>query len=163
MKIDLEKLKLDAVLKDKESTLFFQKVNKKKRRSIDDLVHKIHIDVFDNIDCLACANCCKTLGPRITDKDIAKLSKTLRLKPGELIDQYLQLDEDNDYIFNSMPCPFLMSDNYCMVYENRPKACREYPHTDRANFLQISKLSIRNTYTCPAVYEIIEQLKKKWK
>ncbi len=31
------------------------------------------------------------------------------------------------------PCPFLGDDNYCSVYEARPKACREYPHTDRKN------------------------------
>lgn len=35
-----------------------------------------------------------------------------------------------------MPCPLLGRDNYCAVYADRPKACREYPHTDRRNTME---------------------------
>ncbi|MGL4411715.1 MAG: YkgJ family cysteine cluster protein [Bacteroidales bacterium] len=52
-----------------------------------------------------------------------------------------------------------MDDNYCSIYEDRPKACREYPHTDRKKFFQIASLTIKNSYTCPAVYEILERLR----
>ncbi|MGL5620544.1 MAG: YkgJ family cysteine cluster protein, partial [Tannerellaceae bacterium] len=65
-------------------------------------------------------------------------------------------------VFKSMPCPFLMSDNYCSIYSDRPKACREYPHTDRKKFIQIANLTIKNSYTCPGVYEILERLKKEF-
>lgn len=44
---------------------------------------------------------------------------------------YLRVDEDNDKVFKSMPCPFLGEDNLCSIYDIRPKACREFPHTDR--------------------------------
>ena len=62
-----------------------------------------------------------------------------------------------------MPCPFLMPDNYCSVYDVRPKACGEYPHTDRKKFYQLLDISIKNAYTCPAVYEIIEGVKEKYR
>ena len=89
------------------------------------------------------------------------MASALRKKPGDIVAQYLRIDEDNDYVFKSMPCPFLCSDNYCSIYENRPAACREYPHTDRRKFIQITDLTIKNSETCPAVFEILSRLKKE--
>lgn len=145
-----------------ENIKYFKVFNKKNMRELDEKVHKLHEDVFNEINCLECANCCKTLGPRITDKDIDRISKSLKIKASTFINQYLKIDEDGDYVFQSMPCPFLMNDNYCMIYNSRPKACREYPHTDRVKFFQISKLTITNSETCPAVWEILERLRKEF-
>lgn len=131
-------------------------------RMVDDKVHQLHHEVFEEIDCLSCANCCKTLGPRILDKDIQRASKHLKMKEVKFIEEYLKIDEDGDYVFKTMPCPFLLPDHYCMIYEARPKACREYPHTDRPKFLQIAKLSVKNTETCPAVYQVLERLRKEF-
>lgn len=82
------------------------------------------------------------------------------MKPGEFIDKYLRIDEDKDYVLKQSPCPFLDSDNYCLVYEDRPNACRDYPHTDRKKMEQILDLTYRNTLVCPAVLEMTERLKK---
>lgn len=128
---------------------------------MDLVVHQLHEDVAERIDCLSCANCCRSLGPAIYDKDIERMAKALRIKPSEVMSSYLKIDEDGDYVFKSMPCPFLMPDNYCSIYESRPKACREYPHTDRRNFEQIFKLTVKNTATCPIAYEVLSELIKK--
>jgi len=138
---------------------FFAK-NKKKLEGMDVQIHEIHDKVSRQVDCLSCGNCCSTLGPRITDKDVERIAKTLRMKTTNVIDKYLRIDEDGDMVFQSMPCPFLGADNYCAIYENRPKACREYPHTDRKRFYQIFNLSIKNAETCPIVYEVLEELTK---
>lgn len=140
---------------------FFKNLKKNQLRDLDDTIHYLHEEVFEEIDCLSCANCCKTLGPRITDRDIEKIASALRKKPKEIVELYLRIDEDGDYVFKSMPCPFLGADNYCAIYTERPKACREYPHTDRKKFHQISSLTIKNAETCPAVFEILERLKKE--
>lgn len=138
---------------------FFAK-NKKRLEKMDIEIHDLHEEISDRTDCLSCGNCCRTLGPRITDKDVERMAKLLRLKPAEIIHKYLRIDEDGDMVFRSMPCPFLGEDNYCAIYENRPKACREYPHTDRKRFYQIYNLSIKNAYTCPIVFEVMEEMKK---
>lgn len=135
-------------------------LKKKKPKNLDDVVHQMHDDLFETFSCIDCANCCKTIGPRLTDKDIDRLAKHLRMKPSTFIEQYIEVDEDDDFVFREHPCPFLMPDNYCMVYENRPKACRDYPHTDRKRFIQILELSHKNCETCPVVFEVFEQLKK---
>ena len=73
---------------------------------------------------------------------------------------FLRVDEDNDYVLQSVPCTFLGADNYCSIYEVRPKACREFPHTDRKKFQQISNLTLKNVAICPAAYNIVEAMKR---
>lgn len=161
MKTELQKLLIEAENLQEQNKKFFANLRKKKPKNLDYIVQELHLEAFDKINCLECANCCKSLGPRITDKDIEKLSKALKMKSAAFIETYLRIDEDRDFVFKTMPCPFLMNDNYCMVYENRPKACREYPHTDSRQFYKLLNLTLQNTKTCPAVVLIVEELKKK--
>ena len=147
--------------KAESSFLLYYKKNKKRLMKMDTIVQQLHEDVSAEIDCLSCASCCRTLGPAIYDKDIERMAKALRIKPAEVVSKYLKMDEDGDYVFRSMPCPFLLSDNYCSIYEARPKACREYPHTDRKRFEQIYKLTVKNSATCPIAYEVLCRLINK--
>ena len=144
-----------------ETSSLVRKLKKKKPKNLDNIVHQLHYDAFNTFDCLDCASCCKTIGPRLTDKDIERLAKHLKMKSADFMKQYILTDEDGDYVFKDHPCPFLLPDNYCIVYENRPKACRDYPHTDRKRFYQILDLSHKNCETCPVVYDIFEELKKQ--
>jgi len=156
---DREKLEQDAKNKAKENKAFLAKLNKKKPKTLDDETQRLHDEVFEYTDCLKCANCCKTISPIVLNRDIDRIANHLRMKPKEVIEKYLLLDCDDDYVFRETPCPFLMPDNYCMVYEARPKACREYPHTDRKRFFQITSLTYKNTFVCPAVFDVVEGLK----
>lgn len=164
--MSIEKLYNPAHLKQlaqntqNENKKWVQKIKAKKPRQLDALFHKMHEETFEKIDCLQCANCCKGLGPHINEKDIERLSKYLRMKPTEFIQRYLKIDEDQDSIFKEMPCPFLLPDNYCMVYDARPKACRDYPHTDHKKMIKYLNLALKNVETCPAVYLMLEDLKK---
>jgi len=153
---------LKALVKRDEKALkaFIQQLKNKKTADVDNAFHTFHEEAFNKFDCLNCANCCSSISPIITEKDIDRLSKHFRMKPSAFIDQYLHIDEDNDYVYNNTPCPFLMADNYCMVYENRPKACREYPHTDRRKMQQILKLTLQNCEVCPIVFGIVSEMRK---
>jgi len=158
--VEIEKFKAKAKNKAKENKIFLRKLRKRKPADLDKVILELHNEVFSYIDCLECANCCKTTSPIIIDRDIDRLAKRLKTKPSQIVENYLRLDEDEDYVFTQAPCPFLMLDNYCMVYEDRPRACREYPHTNRKRFHQILSITYKNTMVCPAVLEIVEGLKK---
>jgi len=160
MKKLLEQLPSLAASEMAANKAYFAKLGKKQIKQLDVKVHDLHDEVFDEIDCLECANCCKSLGPRITDRDIERMAKALKMKSADVVAQYLRIDEDNDYVFKEMPCPFLAGDHYCMIYENRPKACREYPHTDRKKFYQIRNLTLKNAATCPAVHKVLKALRE---
>ena len=140
----------------------FSKLKKKKPKDLDEAFHRLHEREFRNMDCLECANCCKTTSPIFRDVDIKRLSKFLRMKENDLIATYLKIDEDNDYVLQHSPCSFLGDDNKCSVYEHRPLACREYPHTDRKNMHQILDLTRRNTQVCPAVANIVDEMKLRY-
>ena len=115
--------------------------------------------MFSCTDCLKCANCCTTTGPLFTYKDINRIAKHLKLKPSAFTEKYLKIDEDKDFVLKQVPCIFLSKENHCSIYNVRPKACREFPHTDRIKQRQILKLTEKNVSICPAVYEIVEKLK----
>jgi Fe-S-cluster containining protein len=155
--MDINKLNEEAK-KQKPLWVRYFKKNKKSIEKMDVQIHALHDRYSTEIDCLSCGNCCRSLGPRVTDKDVDRLAKHLRMKAVDFVAQYLRTDEDGDLVFKTMPCPFLGADNYCAVYENRPKACREYPHTDRKKFYQIYMLSVENASTCPIVYKVLQGL-----
>ncbi|MEN9335453.1 MAG: hypothetical protein RLZZ500_440 [Bacteroidota bacterium] len=144
-----------------ENKKYFDKLKKNPPRDLDYQMQELHEREFKKTDCLQCANCCKTTGPLFTSADIERIAKHFRQKPQQFIDQYLRIDEDNDYVLKSVPCTFLDAENYCMIYEVRPKACREYPHTDRTKFYQIANLTLQNVSICPAAFNIVEEMKKR--
>jgi Fe-S-cluster containining protein len=158
--LDLKSFSEKAQRQAKENKKFLMGLRKQDPRRVDDVFHQLHDDVFDEIDCLTCANCCKTTSPIFYQTDIERVAKALRMKPGDFVEHYLRVDEDNDYVLKSSPCPFLDADNYCSVYESRPKACREYPHTNRKKMVQVMELTYRNTLVCPAVLEMVNRMKK---
>jgi len=157
----IELLHYYAKKAERETKKHFEKLKKTKPNNLDELFESHHDAVFEHTDCLTCANCCKTTSPIFIPRDIERLSKAFKLKVPEFIAQYLHLDKDNDYVLNQTPCPFLDNENFCTVYENRPNACREYPHTNRKRIYQVLDLAVKNTYICPAVYQIVEDIKAK--
>jgi len=142
---------------------FFIKLRKKTPKKLDSIMEELHELEFEKTDCLQCANCCKTTSPIFTTKDIERISKSFRIKTRQFIDTYLNLDADSDYVLKSSPCTFLAADNTCNIYDVRPKACREYPHTNRKNFEKISDLTLKNVAICPATFNIVEALRAKLK
>ena len=155
---NLPKLAKDKL---KENRTFFIKLSKKPPKQLDYIMQDLHDKEFERTDCLKCANCCKTTGPLFTDKDVSRIAKHFKMKEQKFVETYLRVDEDNDYVLQSVPCTFLGADNYCSIYEVRPKACREFPHTNRKKFQQISNLTLKNVVVCPAAFNIVEEMKKR--
>lgn len=158
--MDLEKFNQKALKQAKVNKGFLGRLKKMNSRKVDSAFHSMHNEVFEEMDCLTCANCCKTTSPIFYETDIERAAKALRIKPGDFVERYLRIDADKDYVLQSVPCPFLSPDNYCGIYEDRPKACREYPHTNRKKMVQVMDLAYKNTLVCPAVLEMVERLKK---
>lgn len=154
----LPKLAQDAL---KENKKYFANLKKRTPKNLDYVMQDLHDKEFAKIDCLDCGNCCKTTSPIFTVKDIERISKHLKMKVSDFVNEFLERDADDFMVLKSSPCTFLdESDNTCFIYDVRPKACSEYPHTDRRKFIQITDLTVANTFVCPATYNIVENLKK---
>jgi uncharacterized protein len=155
--INRNKRKIEA-----ENSSFFRRLKKRPPAGIDDEIKELDEKIFSKIDCLKCANCCKTISPVFKERDITRLSAHFKVRPSEFVSKYLYLDSDGDYVVNSAACPFLSADNSCSVYEIRPFACRSYPHTATLSLNKSATLMAKNSAVCPAVYEITAELRKKY-
>jgi uncharacterized protein len=142
----------------KKLAIKLKRVNEKKLNQLADDVHE---QIFEQLDCLDCANCCKTIPPIINETDIRRVAKHLGMKVTSFKELYVKYDEDMDLVMKCSPCPFLQSDNKCEIYEFRPKACREYPHTGDFDFSKNLKLHPINSKYCPAVFHILEEISAK--
>ncbi len=122
------------------------------------LLPSLHHEAFEKIDCLQCANCCRNYSPRFKMPDIRRIARRLRMKESVFIETYLRMDEDGDYVVTTHPCPFLGEDNYCSIYEDRPRDCARYPYTDEDVLLKQPRLTQKNATVCPAVFYVMERL-----
>lgn len=152
---DYEKIAQEHI---KEYRNFLKRVDKNK---VLKQLPALHEQAFEKIDCLQCANCCRNYSPRFKMPDIKRIAKRLRMKESAFIATYLRMDEDGDYVVTSHPCPFLGADNYCSIYEDRPRDCERYPYTDEDVLLKQANLTIKNATVCPAVFFVMEKLIKK--
>lgn len=139
----------------KEYKRFLQRAHKNK---VLKQLPELHDEAFQRVDCLQCANCCKNYSPRFKTPDIKRISKHLGMKEGAFIEQYLNLDNEGDYVVKSKPCPFLGADNYCSIYEVRPSDCERFPYTDEDVILKRPHLTLKNSTFCPITYFVLEKL-----
>jgi len=139
----------------KQYKQWLQRADKNKvLRALPDL----HEEAFEKVNCLDCAACCKNYSPRFKTPDIKRISKHLKMKEGQFIETYLRLDEDGDYVVNTKPCPFLGTDNYCSIYDQRPSDCERFPYTDEDVILKRPQLTLKNSTFCPITYYVLERL-----
>ncbi|MFZ4769916.1 MAG: YkgJ family cysteine cluster protein [Ferruginibacter sp.] len=121
----------------------------------------LHEAAFSNINCLECAACCKNYSPRFKTPDVKRIAKHLKMKDGEFIEKYLQVDKEGDYVVKSKPCAFLGEDNFCSIYDVRPSDCSRFPYTDEDVFLKRPVITLKNATFCPAVYFVLEKFIEK--
>ena len=139
----------------KQYKQFLQRPDRKKvLKQLPDL----HEEAFERISCLDCGACCRGYSPRFKTPDIKRIARHLGLKESDFIATYLRLDADGDYVTRSSPCPFLGSDNYCSIYEERPSDCHRFPYTDEDVLIDRPNITLKNASFCPAVYFVLEKL-----
>jgi len=151
----------DAEENKAEITKLFQRLKKKKPKELDGLFYEAHEEAFQKIDCLNCANCCKTTSPIFRDIDIKRIAKKMKMGVSDFERKYLQMDEDDFWVLKTSPCAFLADDNTCGIYEYRPQACSEYPHTDQRKVVQVLDLTLKNIEICPAAARITNEILNK--
>lgn len=115
-------------------------------------------EAYKKVDCLQCANCCKNYSPRFKTPDIKRIARHLKMKEGDFINTYLQIDHEGDYVLQRKPCPFLGADNYCGIYEVRPSDCSRFPYTNEDVILKRQPLTLTNSSFCPITYYVLERL-----
>lgn len=159
--MDLKKFGQKAARKRKALTGFLKKLDEVVPKEIGKIVDKEDEKVWQDVDCTTCANCCKTMTPIYTPKDIKRIAAHFNMSPKDFFKKWLVKEEDTGAIINAIqPCQFLVNDR-CSIYEVRPRDCAEFPHHNKRPFDLYNDTFIQNVHRCPATFNLVSRLKKR--
>ncbi|MEO6000836.1 MAG: YkgJ family cysteine cluster protein [Chitinophagaceae bacterium] len=161
MKINLRLFNKNVLLYKRIFKRFLSKLEKNPPKDLDKLAEVVNDAVWKEVDCLTCANCCKTMSPTFTVKDIKRISLHLDMKPKAFREKYLYLEKkDKDWMNKQQPCQFLdLSNNRCSIYEVRPADCADFPHLTKKKMVDYIHVHKQNVQYCPATFKMVEKMK----
>lgn len=141
---------------------FLNKVAKTPPRGLDKLTASLEPEVWKEIDCLTCANCCKRMTPTFTRKDITRISGHFSMTPAAFTKKWLRKDRSGDLLNKTEPCQFLnLKDNKCSIYSIRPADCAGFPHLPKKRMVDYMHVHKQNLEYCPATYKLVEKMMAK--
>jgi len=71
--VNLYSFRKKVSLYKKKLKRFLTKVEKNPPKDLDKLTEKLNAEIWEHVDCLSCANCCKTMTPTYTPQDIKRI------------------------------------------------------------------------------------------
>lgn len=159
--INLRSFKIKSGKNKRKMRLFLSKVEKNPPRGLDKLAEKIEKEVWKEVDCLSCANCCKSMTPTFTKKDIVRISAHFDQTPEEFKSKWLYKDTNGDWMNTRNPCQFLeKKTNMCSIYAIRPADCAGFPHLAKKKMVEYIHVHKQNVEYCPATYMMVEKMKE---
>ncbi len=120
--------------------------------------------IEQQVDCTSCANCCRHSVVPVSAEEMDAIARYLETTPESVARLYTAPDPDTPSrrILRSSPegCVFL-DGNLCMIYDARPKACREFPHVAVGSHTLGGRPAslARWAALCPIVFNAIEEYK----
>lgn len=161
MKNNLDEIIEKAQSKENENQEFRMFLKGYDHHQVDKIVHRLYQKHSSTFDCTACGKCCKKLTVIFTEEETTKIARYLNISIEEFEKKYIDRKIPLGYILKGTHCPFLKTDNKCTIYDTRPQICRSYPHLHKNNINHRLLNIIDNSYICPLVHYVLEDLKKE--
>ena len=158
----LRKLKQRLKKRRKDLRKLLNRVEKKPQRSIQSIAVKAAGKVWDEVDCLSCANCCKVMTPTYTNSDMTRIADHLNIPVEEMKNKWLKRERySGDWVNKSTPCQFLdIKTNLCSIYEVRPTDCAGFPHLNKRRIVDYLHVHKQNIDECPATFRMVERMEE---
>jgi len=138
---------------------FLSRLEKKAPKNLHEYTLEADKAVWKKIDCLDCANCCKTMSPTYTVKDIKRIANFLGMTAKSFREKWLYKDNTGDWMNKSQPCQFLdLETNKCGIYSVRPRDCAGFPHHTQKKMADYMHMYKQNIEYCPATYSLVKQI-----
>ena len=119
--------------------------------------HVIAAEVEKEIDCKLCANCCRQTVVTVSSAEIEEMARYLRVDPMNVVHTYL----DAGVLKSGVDGCVFLDGNLCMIYDARPRVCREFPHLRGVKQSPATAMDAvcRRSAICPIVFNALEQYK----
>lgn len=154
------------VIKDRDKlrplNRFLRRIKRKRPNHLQQIALTATENVWEGLDCLDCANCCKSMSPTYTSADIKKIARFLNIYPGEMKERWLKKERGTgNWINKTRPCQFLdLQTNFCSVYDVRPADCAGFPHLTKNRFINYVHVHQQNLDECPATFKMVERMEQ---
>jgi Fe-S-cluster containining protein len=150
--------------KKRDENLRFRRFMKSRDHS-DRILRRIAEGIEEQIDCTQCANCCKVATAKVSERDVERLAKHLRIPRARFLAEYTVESEEEGRILKRTEeagCVFL-DGTTCTVYEARPDTCQRFPHLVRGNGSIASRMwqFVDRACYCPIVFNSLEAFKQE--
>ena len=158
--VNLRSFKRKVKHNGKRLKSYLRRLEKNPPRGLDKITLAMEPEVWKDVDCLTCANCCKTMTPTYTKADIKRIAAHFNETPQQFVDKWLIYEKkDKDWQNKKQPCQFLnLIDNKCSIYEIRPLDCSGFPHLPKKRMVDYMHVHIQNIEYCPATYRLVEKM-----
>lgn len=138
---------------------FLTSIDNNPPKQLDQYTEAIDPQVWAEVDCLACSNCCRSMSPTFNYSDIRRISAHLGMTMKQFKEKWLFKDSDGDWQNKSKPCQFLdRKTNMCSIYEVRPADCAGFPHLTKKKMTDYMHVHKQNVQYCPATFKMVEKL-----
>ncbi len=141
---------------------FLTKVENNPPVLLDDYADELDREVWTEVNCLACSNCCRVMTPTFTFQDLKRISTHLRMSISDFKQKWLYKNKDGEWMNRSQPCQFLdLKTNMCNIYAIRPADCAGFPHLTKKKMVEYIHVHKQNIQFCPATFKMVEKLIEK--
>ncbi len=160
MQVNFRSFKQKVRYHQKAFKKFLGKIEKNPPKGLDKMAEAIDAEVWQEVDCLSCANCCKSMTPTFTEKDVKRISAHVGMSVIDFKEKWLKYEKsDKDWVNQTQPCQFLnLQNNMCSIYEVRPVDCSGFPHLKKKKMVEYIHVHQQNIEYCPATYKMVEKM-----
>lgn len=123
-------------------------------------------EVQQQVDCTACANCCRHSVVSINKLEIENIASHIGATPEEVTRLYTVPDPDAPalrILRNSDGGCVFLDGNLCTIYDARPKTCRDFPHVSVGTHSLGARQSSHARWAalCPIIFNALESYKHR--
>ena len=160
MTVNLRSFRKKVLAYKKSMRSFLTRLENKPSQGLHAMADHADKEVWQEIDCLSCGNCCKKMTPTFTPTDIKRISAHLEMTPLAFKEKWLRFDKkDGDWQNKKQPCQFFnMSDHKCSIYAVRPADCAGFPHLTKKRVTSYLHVHKQNIQYCPATFKWVEKM-----
>jgi uncharacterized protein len=160
---DLVQIRLLAREKEAENLEFRRHL--RAHHGLEDGFDATAQEVAQQVDCTQCANCCRETKVDVAADEVKAIAEHLGCTEEQARHEYTEVDAADHRRILRQPdgaCVFL-DGNLCMIYEARPRACRDFPYVGVHATLLGTRMSsmFSHAWFCPIMYNAIEMHKHR--